>query len=293
MTGWSVDHVPDQRGRRIIVTGATSGLGAEATRALARAGAHVVMACRDPDRARALAATIEGDVEVRRLDLADLASVRSFADDLDGEVDVLVNNAGVLAVPYGLTEDGFELHLGVNHLGPFVLTGLLLERIRGRVVTVSSGLHRLAVRGEVLRPQPERYGRWSAYGRSKLVNLLFARELDRRLGAAGSSAISVAAHPGVAATEGQRRDTSLQGKLLAGGRAQPVAMGVLPILYAATAPDVPGGSCVGPDGFGQRQGFPTLVRTSRRSYDPRLAAQVWQQSERLTGFSWTWELQRS
>jgi NAD(P)-dependent dehydrogenase (short-subunit alcohol dehydrogenase family) len=197
---------------------------------------------------------------------------------------VLINNAGVMAVPHGTTADGFELHLGTNHLGPFALTGLLVDRVRDRVVTVSSGLHRLGRIREVdLHRERDRYQRWPAYARSKLANLLFAYELQRLLSAAGRATVSVAAHPGVTGTEAMRRDTSLLGRLLAGGRAQPTAMGALPLLYAATAPHVPGGSCTGPDGFAQRNGYPVPVRTSRASHDPALAALLWRRSELLTG----------
>lgn len=282
MTGWTAADVPDQHGRTVIVTGANSGLGAEATRVLARAGAKVIMACRNPDRARAMADAIDGDTEVRRLDLADLSSVRAFAAGLDGDVDVLINNAGVMAVPKGTTADGFERHIGTNHLGPFALTGLLINRMRDRVVTVSSGLHMLGrIRGD-LNWERRRYQRWLGYAQSKLANLLFAYELQRQLSAAGRRTMSVAAHPGVAATEGQRRDTSLQGKLLAGGPAQRPEMGALPILYAAAAPGVGGGACIGPDGFMQRNGYPTLVRSSRTSRDTTLAARLWERSELLT-----------
>jgi len=279
---WTAADVPDQRGRTVVVTGANSGLGAEVTRVLAGAGARVVMACRDPARAGVVAERIGGDVEVRRLDLADLSSVRAFADGID-DVDVLVNNAGVMAVPQGTTADGFERHVGTNHLGPFALTGLLLDRVRGRVVTVTSGLHRLGRVRADLNWQDRRYQRWLAYAQSKLANLLFAYELQRRLAAAGRRTVSVAAHPGVAGTEGMRTDTSLQGRILAGGRAQSPEMGALPILYAATAPGVDGGVCVGPDGFTQRNGHPTVVRTSRRSHDEAAAAELWERSERLTG----------
>lgn len=283
MSRWTAADVPDQHGRTVIVTGANSGLGAEATRVLARAGAKVIMACRDPSKAQAVADAIDGSIEVRRLDLADLSSVRAFADGLDGDVDVLINNAGVMAVPKGATVDGFERHIGINYLGPFALTGLLINRVRDRVVTVSSGLHRLGRIREDLNWQRRRYQRWLAYAQSKLANLLFAYELQRRLSAAGRRTMSVAAHPGVAATEGMRRDTSLQGKLLAGGPAQSPEMGALPMLYAATAPVVAGGVCVGPDGFMQRRGYPTLVRSSRRSRDVTLADQLWERSELLTG----------
>ncbi|TDD70469.1 SDR family NAD(P)-dependent oxidoreductase [Jiangella aurantiaca] len=283
MTGWTAADVPDQHGRTVVVTGATSGLGAETTRVLAGAGATVIMACRDPDKARAAANGIAGAIEVRRLDLADLASVRAFAAGLDRDVDVLINNAGVMAVPRGATADGFERHLGVNHLGPFALTGLLADRVRDRVVTVASGLHVLGRVRDDVNWERRRYQRWLAYAQSKLANLLFAFELQRRLAGAGRRTVSVAAHPGVAATEGQRRDTSLQGKLLAGGPAQSPEMGALPILYAATAPDVQGGVCIGPDGFLQRRGHPAVVGTSLRSRDADRAAWLWKRSEQLTG----------
>jgi NAD(P)-dependent dehydrogenase (short-subunit alcohol dehydrogenase family) len=283
MSQWTAADLPDQRGRTVVITGANSGLGAEAARVLATAGARVVMACRDPVAARAVAGAIGGNIVVRRLDLADLSSVRAFAAGLDGDIDVLINNAGVMAVPKGTTADGFERHIGVNHLGPFALTGLLLGRVRGRIVTVSSGLHRLGRIRADLNWEHGHYQRWLAYAQSKLANLLFAYELSRRLSATGRATASVAAHPGVAATEGMRRDTSLQGRILAGGRAQSPAMGVLPILYAATAADVPAGACIGPDGFMQRTGHPAVVRTSRSSRDTGLAARLWERSELLAG----------
>ncbi|MEQ4305158.1 hypothetical protein ABNF97_27890 [Plantactinospora sp. B6F1] len=192
-------------------------------------------------------------------------------------------------MPKGTTADGFERHIGTNHLGPFVLTGLLINRVRDRVVTVSSGLHVLGRIRDDLNWERRRYQRWLAYAQSKLANLLFAYELQRRLSAAGRRTMSVAAHPGVAATEGMRRDRSLQGKLLAGGPAQSPEMGALPMLYAATAPGVGAGACVGPDGFMQRSGYPTLVRSSRTSRDSTLAAHLWGRSELLTGVRYTIE----
>ncbi|GIF77500.1 oxidoreductase [Asanoa siamensis] len=285
MTAWTAADMPDQRGRTVLVTGASSGLGAEVTRELAAAGATVIMACRDAAKARAVAGTVRGETEVRVLDLADLASVRAFADGLPAPVDVLINNAGVMAVPEGRTADGFERHIGTNHLGPFVLTALLGDRVRDRVVTVTSGLHVLGRIGDDLNWERRRYRRWLAYAQSKLANLLFAYELQRRLAAAGRATVSVAAHPGLAATEGQRRDRSLQGRILAGGRAQSPRMGALPILYAATAPSVAGGTCIGPDGFLQRNGHPVVVRTSARSRDGALAGRLWSRSADLTGVS--------
>ena len=282
MTRWTTALLPDLRGRTVIVTGAGSGLGAEATRVLAGAGATVIMAVRDVQKAQAVADSVGGATEVRRLDLADLSSVRAFADGVDG-VDVLVNNAGVMGVAFGTTADGFEQHIGTNHLGHFALTGLLVDRVRDRVVTVTGGLHVLGRLRDDLGWERRRYQRWLAYAQSKLANLLFAYELQRRLAAAGRRTISVAAHPGLAATEGQRRDRSLQGLLVAGGPAQSPAMGALPLLFAAVAPEVEGGTCIGPDGFLQRHGHPTTVRSSRRSRDPALATRLWERSEALIG----------
>jgi NAD(P)-dependent dehydrogenase (short-subunit alcohol dehydrogenase family) len=283
MVQWTAADVADQRGRIVVITGANSGLGAEATRVLAGRGARVIAACRDVDRASAFADTVAGEVEVRHLDLAELASVRAFAAGIDTDIDVLINSAGVMAVARGRTADGFERHIGTNHLGPFLLTNLLLDRVSARVVTVTSGLHVLGRISPDLNWERRRYQRWLAYAQSKLANAVFAYELQRRLAAAGRNLISVAAHPGVAATEGQRRDTSLQGKILAGGRAQTPAMGALPILFAATTPGVRGGTCIGPDGRFQRNGFPTEVRTSRASRDATIALNLWSESERLTG----------
>ncbi|SDJ40646.1 oxidoreductase [Streptomyces indicus] len=294
MPPWTAADIPPQRGRVFLVTGGSSGLGAEVTLALCAAGAEVILTCRDEERGRAVAAAAQGPVQVRHLDLADLASVRTFAEGLTEPVDVLINNAGVMAVPHSVTADGFERHIGTNHLGPFALTGLLLDRVRDRVVTVTSGLHRLGrVRPDDLHFTRRRYQRWLAYAQSKLANLLFAYELERRFDNAGPpppdpesrtpGPISLAAHPGVAATEGQRRDTSFQGRLLAGGRAQPPAMGALPLLYAATAADAAGGTCIGPDGLFQRNGHPETVATSVRSHDTKTARRLWEESERATG----------
>ncbi len=282
MTHWTTADIPPQKGRTFLVTGASSGLGAEMARALCAAGAEVILTCRDEERGRAVTASLDGSASVRRLDLADLKSVRAFAEGLEHPVDVLINNAGIMAVPYATTADGFESHIGTNHLGHFALTGLLIDRIGDRVVTVTSGLHRLGrIHPEDLHCEHRRYQRWLAYAQSKLANLLFAYELQRRL--AGGGPVSLAAHPGVCATEGQRRDTSLQGKILAGGRAQSPQMGALPLLYAATAPDIEGGVCIGPDGRFQRNGYPKTVTTSGRSRDATMAARLWQRSERATG----------
>jgi NAD(P)-dependent dehydrogenase (short-subunit alcohol dehydrogenase family) len=287
--GWDVGDIPDQRGRTVVVTGANSGLGRATAAAFAQAGAHVVLAVRDPERGERAAAGLAGSTEVRTLDLADLASVRAFARAWDGSLDVLVNNAGVMAVPRGRTVDGFETQLGTNHLGHFALTNLLLGHVADRVVTVSSAAHRHGrIDLDDLNWERRRYRRWAAYGQSKLANLLFTLELDRRLVEAGSLVRALAAHPGYAATNLQLRTGSiLQTSLMAVTNrlfAQSDAMGALPTLYAATQ-DLPGGSYVGPDGPGERRGHPTLVGRTAAAGDTELARRLWDRSADLTGVS--------
>jgi NAD(P)-dependent dehydrogenase (short-subunit alcohol dehydrogenase family) len=286
---WTADDLPRQDGRTFVVTGANSGIGLAAARELARAGGRVVLAVRDPARGEQAAATIAGDAEVRRLDLADLASVRAFADAWDAPIDVLVNNAGVMATPEQRTKDGFELQIGTNHLGHFALTNLLLPHVTDRVVTVASGAHRAgSIRFDDLNWERGRYQRWLAYGQSKLANLLFTLELQRRLAEAGSAVRAVAAHPGWAATNLQSHTASaLQNALLAIGNrvwAQSDDMGALPMLFAATQ-DIPGGSYVGPDGFAEQRGHPRLVGRSRAAADEDAARRLWTLSEELTGTS--------
>jgi NAD(P)-dependent dehydrogenase (short-subunit alcohol dehydrogenase family) len=282
---WSAQDIPEQDGRTFVITGANSGIGLEAARALGAAGARVVVACRDTAKGDHAVAELDGDFDVRRLDLADLGSVRSFAEDLDGDVDVLINNAGVMAVPRAKTADGFELQLGTNHLGHFALTGLLLPRIRDRVVTISSQAHRTG-RINFGDLQSERhYQRWIAYGQSKLANLLFMMELQRRLTAAGSPLRSVAAHPGYSATNLQFHTQSIQDQLMGIANrliAQSAAMGALPTLYAATA-DVPGAAYIGPDGLFEQRGHPKLVDMSGAAKDEEAARRLWELSEELTG----------
>jgi NAD(P)-dependent dehydrogenase (short-subunit alcohol dehydrogenase family) len=277
--GWTAQDIPDQAGRRVVVTGANSGIGFEAARELAAHGARVIVACRDLTKGAEAAARMTGDVELRRLDLADLASVREFAAGVDGPLDLLVNNAGVMAPPRRTTADGFELQIGTNHLGHFALTGLLLGNLLAgdepRVVTVSSGAHRIGrIDFDDLQSE-RRYFRWGAYGQSKLANLLFAFELQRR---AGLSLLSVAAHPGYAATNLQGRSLAVFNLLVA----QSAAMGALPTLYAATA-DIPPAAYVGPGGPGELRGPPALVSASGAARDEAAAARLWEVSERLTG----------
>ena len=282
---WTTQEMERQDGRTFVVTGANSGIGLEAARALGAAGARVVVACRDIAKGEHAVAELDGDFDVRRLDLADLSSVRAFASELDGDVDVLINNAGVMAVPRSTTADGFETQFGTNHLGHFALTGLLLGRIGDRVMTVSSGAHRFG-RGDL---QSERhYQRWMAYGQSKLANLLFMQELQRRLDAAGSPLRSVGAHPGYAATNLQFHTQSIQDQLMGLGNhlfAQSAAMGALPTLYAATE-DIPGGSYVGPDGVLEQRGHPHLVGMSGAARDEESARRLWEVSEELTGVAY-------
>ncbi|CAA9506411.1 MAG: probable oxidoreductase/Short-chain dehydrogenase [uncultured Solirubrobacterales bacterium] len=303
MAKWSTSDIRDQSGRLAVVTGANSGIGFVAARELARAGARVVLAVRDTGRGedaarkvRSAASTAE--VEVMELDLADLFSVRSFATAFgeahDG-LDLLVNNAGVMALPHRTTSDGFEMQFGTNHLGHFALTGLLLPRLSPRpdprVVTVSSGAHKMG-KIDFGDLQGERsYKKWKAYGQSKLANLLFAFELARRASAAGLPLTSVAAHPGYAATNLQATGPRMAGRdfeerlmgVINRVVAQDEEHGALPTLYAATEPHLPSGSYIGPDGPLEMWGRPRLVGASDRAWDEQTARRLWETSEELTG----------
>jgi NAD(P)-dependent dehydrogenase (short-subunit alcohol dehydrogenase family) len=281
---WTAADLPDQSGRTIVVTGASSGIGLAAARELARAGARVVLAVRDPEKGQRVAAGIPGDTEVRPLDLASLASVRAFAAGWTGALDVLVNNAGIMAVPEGRTVDGFELQIGTNHLGPFLLTGLLLPAITDRVVTVSSQLHR---RGRIdlddLNWEHRSYNATGAYNASKLANVLFTLELQRRLTEAGSQVRAVTAHPGIARTSlGNQDRVSRTINRYLGWLFNDAGHGALPTLYAATQ-DVPGGSYIGPDGLGHLRGYPEIHQPSKGARDPQMARRLWDLSARLTG----------
>ncbi|WP_405584889.1 oxidoreductase [Streptomyces sp. NBC_01092] len=288
---WDASRIPDLSGRTAVVTGANSGIGLTAAAALARAGAHVVLAVRDLERGRAAAATVTGSTEVRRLDLADLSSVREFADAWQGRpVDLLINNAGVMMLPEQRTADGFEMQFGTNHLGHFALTNLLLPYVTDRVVTLASGAHRLfdaRIRFEDL-DFTSGYNPNRAYAQSKLANLLFTLELQRRLAQAGSPVRALAAHPGYAATNLQSHagNPVMRGFMKIGNRffAQDDKAGALPTLYAATQ-DLPGASYVGPDGRGEMRGGPTLVGRSAAASDPDVARRLWTVSEELTGVS--------
>jgi NAD(P)-dependent dehydrogenase (short-subunit alcohol dehydrogenase family) len=294
---WTADDIPDQSGRVAVVTGGNSGLGLVTVRELARRGAHVVLACRSTDKGEAAAREISSDVagsqvEVRELDLSALDSVRSFAGELGHErLDLLVNNAGIMMTPQQKTSDGFELQFGTNHLGHFALTGLLLDRLTraeaARVVTLSSLEHKSG-HLDFDDLQAERsYAPRSAYQQSKLANAAFGIELDRRLRAAGSPAISVLAHPGYSATNLQSTGPTgpMKALLSVTNRlvAQSADQGALPTLYAATAPEVQGGEYYGPDGFREARGRPTVVETIPEARDPEVGRRLWDVSEELTG----------
>ncbi|MEU1297766.1 MULTISPECIES: oxidoreductase [unclassified Streptomyces] len=286
---WNVTDIPDQTGRTAVVTGANSGLGIATVEALAGAGAHVVLAVRDTARGEAAASRVTGSTEVRRLDLADLSSVREFAAGWRGDLDLLVNNAGVMNIPQSATRDGFETQFGTNHLGHFALTNLLLPHVTERVVTVSSGAHRMPGTPYIHFDNLDLGGEYApmkAYSQSKLANLLFTLELQRRLTAAGSRVRATAAHPGWAATNLQSHDGSAlrRAAMRVGNRlvAQDHRAGALPTLYAAVA-DLPGASYVGPDGMGEMRGGPTLVGRSAAASDPVTARRLWTVSEELTG----------
>ncbi|MBB2989365.1 NAD(P)-dependent dehydrogenase (short-subunit alcohol dehydrogenase family) [Mycolicibacterium iranicum] len=296
---WTAADVPDQAGRVAVVTGANTGIGYEAAQVLAEKGARVVIAVRNTDKGRDAADRISrahpgADVSVQELDLSSLKSVRSAADQLRGahpKIDLLINNAGVMYPPKQVTEDGFELQFGTNHLGHFALTGLLLDNLRevpgSRVVTVASIAHNIRAGIHFEDLQWERsYNRVAAYGQSKLSNLMFTYELQRRLSAAGAPTIAVAAHPGVSNTELMRHipGSGLPGfAQLAGLVTNSPAVGALGTLRAATDPDVQGGQYYGPSGFRELVGHPVLVKSTQQSHDVSVQQRLWTVSEELTG----------
>jgi NAD(P)-dependent dehydrogenase (short-subunit alcohol dehydrogenase family) len=299
---WGAADIGDLSGTVAVVTGANSGIGFETARALAGHGAHVVLACRNQEKARQAAALrrdgAEASVAVLPLDLADLVSVRRAAEQFGAEhdhLDLLVNNAGVMGTPYRQTADGFELQMATNHLGHFALTGLLLDRLlasgRARVVTVSSLTHRSGrvpfddVAGETIR------NTWLNYGTSKLANLLFTAELSRRLGAVDHTVLALAAHPGWTrsnlagngAAVGAGRIRAAAGRTAGRCLGQSARAGALPSLYAATSPDVEAGQFIGPRYFFELFGPPTVVQPNRRARNVADAGRLWEISEELTG----------
>jgi NAD(P)-dependent dehydrogenase (short-subunit alcohol dehydrogenase family) len=281
---WTAADLPSFSGRTVIVTGANSGLGLITARELARVGAQVTLACRNTGKGDEAAAGMTGDVRVRRLDLQDLASIREFADGVD-QVDVLINNAGIMAVPYALTKDGFESQIGTNHLGHFALTNLLLPKVGDRVVTVASMMHLLGkISLKDLNWKARPYSAWLAYGQSKLANLLFTRELQHRLDAAGSNITSLAAHPGYSATNLQGHiGTGLGSRVLDLGSnilATSADFGARQTLFAASQ-DLPGDSFIGPK-FAMR-GPTGNAQRSPLAKDDKTARALWALSEQLTG----------
>ncbi|MET9266726.1 oxidoreductase [Amycolatopsis sp. NPDC004079] len=276
----------NQTGRTAVITGANSGLGRATAAALAAKGARVVLAVRNLRSGREAASELPGAVEVRQVDLADLASVRAFGAEFTEPIDLLINNAGIMIPPLARTADGFESQFGTNHLGHFALTNLLLPRIRGRVVTVSSNGHRVgSIDFGDLNWERKRYRAAAAYGQSKLANLLFTAELQRRLAEVGSPVLATAAHPGTAATNLLKGETPVLSPLVKAATrllAQTSEEGARPTLYAALA-DVPGNSFAGPRGFLQNRGAPKLVGRSAKARDEEVARRLWTVSEELTG----------
>jgi NAD(P)-dependent dehydrogenase (short-subunit alcohol dehydrogenase family) len=295
-TSWTAADIPDQTGRVAVVTGANTGLGLETARELARAGATVILAVRTPERGQAAvddirAGSPDAAVSVQRLDLASLDSIRASAAELRSNldrIDLLINNAGVMYTPRQSTADGFEMQFGTNHLGHFAWTGLLIDLMAGvegsRIVSVSSVGHRVLSKINFEDINAERgYNRVAAYGRSKLANLLFTYELQRRLAAAGASTAALAAHPGGSATElGRHIPGARFAEPLLARVAQSATMGALPTLRAATDPSAAGGQYYGPDGFMETRGHPVLVESSDRSHEEETQRRLWQVSEQLT-----------
>ena len=283
---WNKANLSELHGRHVVITGANSGIGRSAAAVLAEAGASLTLAVRDVAKGHIAASTMVGDVQVRQLDLADLRSVRVFAENTTAPIDILILNAGVMAVPLQRTVDGFEMQIGTNHLGHFALSNLLLPQIRDRVVVVSSEAHR---RGRIdlddLNWERRTYQRWPAYAQSKLANLLFVYELERRLRDDGSPVRALAVHPGFAATNLPHHSGSAAFSMAAriANRliAQSEEMGALPTLYGATM-DVPGGSYIGPDHFRNLRGYPAFCVPSIRSFDADVARQLWELSSQLT-----------
>lgn len=287
MTEWGTRDIPDQRSRRYVVTGANSGLGEQIALALGEAGAEVVLACRNVDKAARVADRIGERAQVAPLDLANLESVRAFADAFEG-ADVLINNAGVMAIPHARTADGFEMQIGTNFLGHYALTGLILDRIDDRVVTMSSLAHkRSRLNIGDLNWQARDYKPWIAYADSKLADLMFGLELAQRLREAGSTKTSLTAHPGYSVTELQgHSDTPLDWLMKLGNKTpigQSAADGALPALFAATATQAENGAYYGPKGFAELRGAPTEVGYRRAADDAALRKQLWETAEELTG----------
>jgi len=313
MSKWTANDIPDQKGRTVLITGANSGLGLRSAEAMARAGARVLLACRNPEKAAVALEAVEACAttaapSVISLDLADLKSIEAAADEVAARVDhldILMNNAGVMAIPLRRTSDDFEMQFGTNHLGHFALTGrllpLLLAAEQPRVICTSSQAHRIGrMHWDDLQSR-KKYSKWPAYGQSKLSNLLFMFELDRRAKREGTALIAAAAHPGYASTHLQAAGPEMTGSRLMertmdlGNRvfAQSDAEGAWPQLYAATMPDVVGGEYFGPDGPFEMQGSPKKVGCTKAARDVTSATRLWDISEKETGVAYSWVSARS
>ena len=283
MSTWTLKNLADQTGKRVLITGASSGIGMHAANQLAAKGATVFAAVRNVEKARAV---LRPEIEIFQLDLADLGNVYRFATKFNQEIDVLLNNAGVMATPLKRTPQDFELQMGTNHFGHFALTGRLLPQIKDRVVTVSSLAHRMGKINLDDINWERSYSRWPAYGQSKLANLLFTSELDARFKAAGDKRRAIAVHPGYSDTNLQgNTEKSAQDKVMRWMNkviAQSALQGAEPSLYAITE-DVPGNSFIGPDGFMGMKGHPTLADRSAQAQDMKMAKALWKLSEELTG----------
>ncbi len=290
---WTTDNIPDSEGKIILITGANSGLGFETAQAIAAKKATVVMACRNPAKGEKAVENIhslfpDAKIALMDLDLSSLKSINMFAEKFKNAydyIDILINNAGVMAPPYSTTEDGFELQIGINHFGHFALTGLLLDLLlqaeTGRIVSVSSFAHKMGAINFHDINWKKKYSKWPAYSQSKLANLLFTYELDRRLKNVNARAIAVAAHPGYSHTKLQRYTGlfSFLNHIIA----QPPHMGALPILYAATAWNIGGGHFIGPDGFLEMRGYPKKTHSNKKSFNQDVARRLWELSEKVTG----------
>lgn len=301
-SGWSARDIPNLEGQRFLITGATSGIGKEAARELVRAGAHVTISGRNPEKAEQVRKELSSDrVSTLILDLTDLTSVRKAAREVTSEIDVLILNAGVMAVPFTKTVDDFELQMGTNHLGHFALAGLVADRVTSRIVSISSQAHRTGSFGdgstEAIRDiclGRNKYQTWGAYGASKLANLLFTFELQRLATSRNYRFNALAAHPGYSNTNLQSVGPQMRGKIVEERAtafmnsivAQTASRGALPTLCAATFPNLYGASYIGPDGLLEMRGFPKATRARAIAYDQSLARNLWSVSEELTGVHW-------
>ena len=301
-SGWSARDLPDLNGKHFLITGATSGIGKEAARELVRAGAHVTITARSEEKAERTRKEIASErITTLLFDLADLNSVRKAAREVTSDIDVLILNAGVMAVPFAKTADDFELQVGTNHLGHFAFAGLIAERVKSRIVTISSQAHRTGSFGDgsvnAIRDiclGRNKYQTWAAYGASKLANLLFTFELQRLVSSRCYSFNAFAAHPGYSNTNLQAVGPQMRGKVFEERAtafmnsivAQSASRGALPTLCAATFPNLYGATYIGPDGLLEMRGFPKATRARAIAYDQNLARNLWNVSEELTGVHW-------